>query len=128
MATFNVLDGRGGGLELSAQALNLAEVNIAVVQETKFINPQYATKGAAGYKIRTAAAASVACGGLSLLWKDGEKDLFFGGKRQGMRTQRHHIRVSGGGGDRRIGEGGTILHLWMLHPAIGHGWDNAAAY
>ena len=47
-----------------------------MVQETKCIDPQYATKGAAGYKIRTAAAASFACGGVALLWRDGERDIF----------------------------------------------------
>ena len=48
VATFNALDGRGGGLESAARALNLADVDIAVVQETKIINSQYATKGAVG--------------------------------------------------------------------------------
>ena len=64
-------------MESAARALNLTDVNIAMVQETKFINPQYATKGAVRYKSRTAAPTSVACRDVSLHWRDGEKNLFW---------------------------------------------------
>ena len=50
IATYNTLDGRKGGLESAARALDLAGVHIVVVQETKFTNTDFATKRWAGYK------------------------------------------------------------------------------
>jgi hypothetical protein len=78
IATYNALDGRKGGLESAARALDLAGVHIAVVQETKFSKAEFATKQWSGYKIRTGAAGSINCGGISLLYKEGieTRDLY----------------------------------------------------
>ena len=48
IAMYNALDWRKGGVESAACALDLVEVHIAVVQETKFIKADFATKTVAG--------------------------------------------------------------------------------
>ena len=51
-------------------------MHITVVRETKFKDAQCVTTSCSGFNIMTAAAASVNCGGLSLLWKYKEEGLF----------------------------------------------------
>ena len=63
VATYNILDGRGEGLYSAARALERANVDIAVVQETKILDPAFATKQWAGYEIKLAASGSTSCGG-----------------------------------------------------------------
>ena len=58
MATYNILDGRQEGLYSAVNALEAANVDIAVVQETKILDPAFATKRWAGYEIKPAAAGS----------------------------------------------------------------------
>ena len=78
IATYNALDWRNGGLESAERALDLAGVHIAVVQETKFTNADFATKRWAGYTIRNGVAGSINCGGIFLLYKEGvdTRDLY----------------------------------------------------
>ena len=67
IAIYNILDGRNGGLESAARALDRGGVHIAVLQECKFEDAKYATKAASGYKILTDAAGSRNCGGVALM-------------------------------------------------------------
>ena len=67
VTTYNILDGRQEGLYSAARALKAANVDIAVVQETKFLDTDFATKWWAGYEIKTAAAGTTSCGGVALL-------------------------------------------------------------
>ena len=72
MATYNILDGRGEGLYSAARALKNANVDIAVVQETKILDPAFATKEWAGYEIKSTASGSTSCGGVALLARKSE--------------------------------------------------------
>ena len=63
LATYNIREGRNEGLYSAARALEQANVDIAFVQETKFLNPDFAARRWAGYNIRVAAAGSASCGG-----------------------------------------------------------------
>ena len=58
LATYNILDGRQEGLYSAARALEKANVDVAVVQETKILDSNFATKQWVGYEIKTAAAGS----------------------------------------------------------------------
>ena len=71
-ATFNISDGRAAGLWSAARAMRLGDVDIAVVQESKFTDADYATKNAEGYSILTAATDKKNHGGVSLLWREGK--------------------------------------------------------
>ena len=74
VATYNIRDGRQEGLYSAARALNKANVNVAVVQETKIMDPEFATRKWAGYDIKVAASGSAS-------WRGGGLT----GKRQGGR-------------------------------------------
>lgn len=63
LATYNIRDGRQEGLYSAARALSAANVDVAVVQETKIMDPEFATRQWAGYDIKVAASGSVTCGG-----------------------------------------------------------------
>ena len=62
----HILNGRQEGLYSAAHAPEAANVNIAVVQETKFLDADFATKWWTGYEIKTAAAGTMSCGGAPL--------------------------------------------------------------
>ena len=49
-----------------------ANIDIAVVQETKFLDPDFAVKWCAGYETKTAAAGSTSCGEMTLLAKEND--------------------------------------------------------
>ena len=51
IATYNIPDERREGLYSAARALRAANMDIAVVQETKILDPTFATKWWAGYEI-----------------------------------------------------------------------------
>ena len=70
MATYNILDGRWEGLYSAARALRGANVDIAVVQETKILDPTFAAKKWAGYEIKSAAPGSASCGWVALLVRE----------------------------------------------------------
>ena len=66
VCTWNILTGRGGGLESACRALAAANVDIAVLQETKIINGVY-TRCSSGYTIIASEAVSKQQGG-PMLW------------------------------------------------------------
>ena len=73
IATWNITDGRCAGLESAGKALEEAGVDIAFVQESKFMDDAYATKYVGPYTILTSATDRFNCGGVSLFYKAGSK-------------------------------------------------------
>ena len=73
MATWNIRDGRNTGLYAAARALKMMDVDVAVLQETKFTNTDFATRRWAGYDVLTAVTGSNNCGGIALLVKADER-------------------------------------------------------
>ena len=71
MATWNIVDRKRGRLAQAAAGLAQMGVDIAVLQETKFVNKKY-TKSASGYTTMCLTAVSIRQGGVDLLWKDGD--------------------------------------------------------
>ena len=69
LATWNIVDEKGGRLAQAARDLAQMGVDIAVLQETKFVDKKY-TKAASGYTIMCLKAVSIRQGGVGLLWKD----------------------------------------------------------
>ena len=86
LATLNISYGRAAGLWSAARAMQLGEVNIAVVQESKFTNADFATKNADGYSILTAETDKKNSGGVSLLWREGDQYKLENGKMRGPNT------------------------------------------
>jgi hypothetical protein len=74
MATWNIVDGRGGGLKQAAARLSQMGIGVAVLTETKFVDDWH-PKTAMGYTIMSFKAASCAQGGVALAWR--ENDLRF---------------------------------------------------
>ena len=70
VATYNIRDGRNGGLLSVARAFDHTNVDVAVVQEVKLKNPKFAPRTGFGYQIHTTAAGSGSCGGVSLLVRE----------------------------------------------------------
>ena len=71
IATWNILSGRGGGLESSCRALEVANVDIVVLQETKLTDGIY-TRYLSGYRIVASNAQSKQQGGVALLAREHE--------------------------------------------------------
>jgi hypothetical protein len=69
MATWNILNRRGGRLKQAAAGLAQMGIGLAVLTETKFINNQY-PKMAVGYTIMSSKAASCAQGEVALAWRE----------------------------------------------------------
>ena len=71
IATYNVRDGRGegeGGVEYigivsATRALDIVGVDVAVLQETKIVDPVFVTRSFEGYSVLAAAADSNRRGG-----------------------------------------------------------------
>ena len=69
--TWNIRNGRNGGLESACRALGPLGVDIAVLQETKLTKGIY-TKRSGGYTIVASDAPSAQQGGIALCWKESE--------------------------------------------------------
>ena len=74
MATYNIRDGRQGGLYSAARALRKSKVDVAVLQETKIAKAKFAPRRAEGYTIRVAPTSGRNCGGVALAVR--ENSLF----------------------------------------------------
>ena len=78
ITTYNVRDGRGKGddgeeyigVVLAARSMRMMGVDIAVLQETKIVDPAFVTRSFEGYSILAAAADSERRGGVALLVKE----------------------------------------------------------
>ncbi len=69
IATWNILSGRNGGLEAEGRALNAANVDIAILQETKLTGRIY-TRQTAGYSVLATNAPSDLQGGVSIFSRE----------------------------------------------------------
>lgn len=85
IATFNIMNGRGSGLQLATRALKQMNVDVAVVTETKVTNNLYA-KSYDGYNIRCSMAISHNQGGIALITR--ETDLW---QIESERTHGHNV-------------------------------------
>ena len=82
IATYNVRDGRGEGedgeeflgIVSAARAMEMVGVDVAVLQETKIVDPEFASRSFGDYSILAAAADSERRGGVALLVR--ESDAF----------------------------------------------------
>ena len=115
--TWNIRDGRQGGLECAARALRSMHVNIAVVQETKILRGMH-TKPSSG--IHNDGGRS----GREHVWWSrshvrGERALGVRGGKD-ARTERHHFRIGNGHG--------SSFHRWVLHLTLQNHGDNARHY
>ena len=72
IATYNISDGRVAGLESAGRAFKEGGIDIAFVQESKFMDKDHATKRYGPYDILTAATQRTNCGGVSLFHRDSE--------------------------------------------------------
>ena len=70
MASYNIRDGRNGGLQLAARALDRSMGDITVVQEVKIKDAKYATRKWEGYELLTASVGTANCGGVALLVRE----------------------------------------------------------
>ena len=83
IATWNIRNGRNGGIESACRALDKSGINIAVFQETKLTNDVY-TRSSSGYRIVASNAPSAHQGGIALVWQEHqayelEEYKFYGG-------------------------------------------------
>ena len=70
VATCNIRDGRAAGLLSAARPFDDDNDDVAVVQEVKLKNPEFAPRTGFGYTIHTTAAGTDNCGGGSLLVRE----------------------------------------------------------
>ena len=71
MATWNIVNGRGGQLTQAAAGLAQMRVGLAVLTETKLVNDRH-PKTASGYSFMCSKAVSGHQGGVALMWKENE--------------------------------------------------------
>ncbi len=71
MATWNIVDERGGRLAQAAAGLAQMKVGLAVLTESKLVNNRY-PKSASGYTIMCSKAVSGHLGGVTLLWREND--------------------------------------------------------
>jgi hypothetical protein len=68
IASYNIPNGRNGGLESACQAMAAMDVDIGIFQETKVTGGIY-TRMSSGYSVVASNAASVHHGGIALFWQ-----------------------------------------------------------
>ena len=74
ICTWNIRSGRNGGLESACRALDLSNVAVAVLQETKITTDAY-TKFSSGYRVQASKATSFRQGGVALCYRDDHPDF-----------------------------------------------------
>ena len=82
VCSWNIRNGRKGGIESACRALSSLNVDIALLQETKLTNGAY-TRNSSGYSVVASDAPSSKKGGIALCWKESqlyelEETKFFG--------------------------------------------------
>ena len=68
--TYNIRNGRNGGLEAALKGMAQANMDLGVLQETKCTDGVY-TRAAAGYRVVATDAPSRHHGGIALFYKEG---------------------------------------------------------
>ena len=63
--TYNICNGRNGGLEESLRGVTQANMDLGILQETKLTDRIY-TRGSAGYSVVTTESPSRYCGGVAI--------------------------------------------------------------
>ena len=66
--TYNIRNGRKGGLEAALRGMSQANMDLGILQETTLIDGVY-TRGSAGYKVITTDAPSRHRGGVTLFYR-----------------------------------------------------------
>lgn len=69
VGTWNIRDGRGGGLEAACRALEAANIDVCVLQETKISNGIH-TRYSSGYYVACSVAPNPHQGGVALCYRD----------------------------------------------------------
>ena len=72
VASWNIRNGRNGGLESVVRALGLLGVDFAFLQETKLTDGIY-SRNTGRYSVIATRACSRSQGGVSLFWKESEQ-------------------------------------------------------
>ena len=70
VASYNVRDGRRGGLYSAVRALRRGRVDVAILQETKIAKAKFAPRSYKGYTTRVAPSSGKNCGGVGLVYKE----------------------------------------------------------
>ena len=70
--TYNIRNGRNGGLEAALRGMYQANIDLGVFQDTKCTDGVY-TRTSAGYHVVTTEAPSRHCGGVALFYREGSK-------------------------------------------------------
>ena len=70
LASYNIRDGRRGGVNSAARALRKGRIDVAVVQETKIVDATFAPRKYRGYTIRVTPPIGKNCGGVGLLVRE----------------------------------------------------------
>ena len=68
--TYNIRNGRNGGLEAALRGMDQAKMDLGVLQETKCTDGVY-TRASAGYRVVATDAPSRHRGGIALFYKEG---------------------------------------------------------
>ena len=68
--TYNIRNGRNGGLEAALRGMAQANIDLGVLQETKCTDGVY-TRASAGYRVVATDAPSRHPGGIALFYKEG---------------------------------------------------------
>ena len=71
IATWNIRDGRAGGLECAARALRVMHTHIVVVQGVKLSGRKH-TRLLSGYAVMATDVKQARFGGVALLWEESE--------------------------------------------------------
>ena len=87
IVTWNICNGRGGGLKLACWALDSLNDNSALLQETKLAEGKH-TRWSKGYRVVASDATRNRQGVVALAWRDGRGDKVVGAKHNGILA--HH--------------------------------------
>ena len=68
LGTFNIRNGRNGGLEAELWGMSQANMNLGILQETKLTDSIY-TRGSAGYSVVVTDAPSRHRGGVAIFYR-----------------------------------------------------------
>ena len=68
--TYNIRNGRNGGLEASLRGMEQANLDMGILQETKITDGVY-TRASAGYRIVATDAPSRHSGGIAMFYREG---------------------------------------------------------
>ena len=68
IASYNIQDGRKGGVNSAVCAFKKERINVAILQETKIAQARFAPRAYRGYTIRVSPSIGKHCGGVGLVY------------------------------------------------------------